>query len=59
MVKLPAVRFNPVVYAFCHRLIAIGDLRKVALAACMRKPLAILNLNAKTGKPRGESIHTA
>jgi transposase len=59
MATLAAVRFNPVVGAFYQRLVATGKPRKVALAACMRKLLTILNAIAKTGKPWDESIHTA
>jgi transposase len=59
MATLAAVRFNPVVGAFYQRLVATGKPRKVALVACMRKLLTILNAIAKTGKPWDESIHTA
>ena len=43
MSALAAVRFNPVIRAFHQRLIAAGKLPKVALVACMRKLLTILN----------------
>ncbi len=32
---------------------------EMALVACMRKPLTLLNAIAKAGKPWDESIHTA
>jgi transposase len=40
---LSAVRHNPVLKQFHQRLIAAGKLPKVALVACMRKLLIILN----------------
>ena len=43
MGALVAARFNPVLRAFHGRLIAKGKLPKVALVACMRKLLTILN----------------
>jgi transposase len=43
MGALVAARFNPVIRAFHARLIAAGKLPKVALVACMRKLLTILN----------------
>ncbi len=38
-----ATRHNPVLKAFYRRLIAKGKERKVALVACMRKLIVILN----------------
>jgi transposase len=38
-----ATRFNPVIRAFYQRLCAAGKAKKVALTACMRKLLTILN----------------
>lgn len=43
MAALVATRFDPVIKAFCTRLIAVGNVRKVALVTCMRKLLTILN----------------
>jgi transposase len=43
MATLAAVRFNPVIAQFHARLIAAGKLPKVAIVACMRKLLTILN----------------
>ena len=51
MATLAATRFNPVIRAFYLRLCAAGKERKVALTACMRKLLTILNAMAKTGTP--------
>jgi transposase len=43
MVMLSAVRFNKPINAFYERLIASGKCKKVAITACMRKLLVILN----------------
>jgi transposase len=59
MATLAAVRFNPVISVFYHRLVTTGKPKKVVLVACMRKLLTILNAIVKTGKPWDESIHAA
>jgi transposase len=43
MATLSATRFNPVIAAFYERLIAAGKPAKLALTACMRKLITILN----------------
>ena len=43
MGTLAATRFNPVIKAFYQRLCATGKAKKLALTACMRKMLVILN----------------
>jgi transposase len=43
MAALSAIRHNPVIQVFHRRLIAAGKLPKVAIVACMRKLLTILN----------------
>jgi len=43
MATLSAVRCNPVLRAFYQRLVAKGKAKKLALIACMRKLLIILN----------------
>ena len=43
MGTLVATRYNPVIKAFYQRLCAAGKAKKVALTACMRKLLIILN----------------
>ena len=43
MAALVASKHNPVIKAFFSRLIAAGKPKKVALVACMRKLLTILN----------------
>jgi len=51
MGTLVAVRHNPVLRAFYQRLRAVGKLPKVALTACMRKLLTILNAMLKHQTP--------
>jgi transposase len=51
MSALVAARHNPVIRAFHQRLIAAGKLRKVALVACMRKLLTILNAMVASNTP--------
>jgi len=48
MAILSAVRYNKPIREFYQRLLAHGKLKKVALVACMRKLLTILNSMAKT-----------
>lgn len=43
MAALSAIRSNPVIGDFYRRLIAVGKPKKVAMVACMRKLLTILN----------------
>ena len=48
MGTMVGIRFNPVIKAFYQRLRAAGKVHKVAMAACMRKLLTILNVMVKT-----------
>jgi transposase len=48
MATLVATRFNPIISAFYHRLCNAGKAHKVALTACMRKLLTILNSMVRT-----------
>ena len=57
MATLSAVRFNPVIQTFHQRLIAAGKPPKVALVACMRKLLTILNAMMRDGKPFDLTLH--
>lgn len=50
MATLTACRFNRPVAEFYERLRAVGKPAKVAITACMRKMLTILNAMAKTGE---------
>lgn len=43
MATLVATKYNPVIAAFYKRLLLIGKAKKVALVACMRKLLIIVN----------------
>ena len=51
MAALVASRHNPVIRAFYQRLVAAGKPKKVALVACMRKLLTILNAMLKHKTP--------
>jgi transposase len=51
MSTLVAVRYHPVFNAFDERLRATGKAAKVALTACMRKLLTILNAMVKHHTP--------
>lgn len=50
MATLSATRHNPVIKAFYQRLLDKGKLKKVALTACMRKLLVIINTMVKFGQ---------
>jgi transposase len=58
MSTLAAVRHNPVLKAFYGRLRAVGNAPKVALTACMRKLLTILNAMLKHRTPWHENYAT-
>lgn len=59
MSALVAVRHNPVLKAFYQRLRQAGEASKVALIACMRKLLTMLNAMLKHRTPWRESCeHT-
>jgi transposase len=51
MSTLVAVRYNPVLKRFYERLRTAGKVAKVALTACMRTLLTILNAMVKHQKP--------
>jgi transposase len=51
MAALVAVRHNPVIRTFYERLRQAGKPAKVALTACMRKLLTILNAMLKHKQP--------
>ena len=59
MAALVGTRYNPVIKAFYQRLIAAGKPKKLALTACARKLLTILNAMARTGKPFDPALHLA
>jgi len=51
MATLVATRYNPVIKAFYEHLLSRGKLKKVALTACMRKFLTILNAMLRDRQP--------
>jgi transposase len=51
MSALVATQFNPLIRPFYLRLLATGKPKKLALTACMRKLLTILNAIAHRGLP--------
>ncbi len=56
MATLSATKFNPAIKEFYDRLIAKGKPRKVAMVACMRKLLTILNAMVKNNEPWQEKL---
>jgi transposase len=50
MATLVGIRHNPVIRAFYERLLKTGKVKKVALVACMRKLLVILNAMIRDNK---------
>ena len=50
MATLSATRHNPVIKKFYQHLLAQGKIKKVALTACMRKLLVIVNTMVKSGQ---------
>lgn len=59
MAALVAARHNPVIKVFYDRLVAANKPKKVALVACMRKLLIILNAMVRAKKPWDASLHSA
>lgn len=59
MATLTAVRYNPVLKPYYERLLAVGKRKKVALVACMRKLLTMLNAIAKHGSTWDPNHHCA
>jgi transposase len=51
MATLCAIRINPTIKYFYQKLIKAGKAKKVAITACMRKLLTILNIMLKTQTP--------
>lgn len=59
MASLVATRHNAVIKRFYTRLVAAGKPKKVAIVACMRKLLTIMNAMVKTGKTWNAELHAA
>lgn len=51
MATIAATRFNPVIRSMYERLLIAGKQKKVAIVACMRKLLTILNAMIRTNTP--------
>jgi transposase len=56
MAAVVASRFNPVIRAFYERLVAAGKSKKLALTACMRKLVTILNAMVKNNQPWNQFV---
>ncbi len=59
MAAIVAARFNPVIRGFYQRLCAAGKAKKVALVACMRKLLTIINAMLKHRTPWRQEMKVA
>lgn len=59
MAALAAIRWNPIIRAFHERLLAKAKPAKVAIVACMRKLLTILNAMARDKKPWNPQLAAA
>ncbi|MGM1345669.1 IS110 family transposase [Morganella morganii] len=59
MATLVATRFNPAIRGFYTRLVESGKVKKVALVACMRKLLTILNAMLRKNEDWDDSYHQA
>jgi transposase len=59
MAAIVAARFNPVIRGFYQRLCAAGKAKKVALVACMRKLLTIVNAMLKHRTPWRQGMDPA
>lgn len=57
MAALSAARFNPSIKTFYDRLIKAGKEKKVAIVACMRKLLVILNSILRHQRPWQPNFH--
>ncbi len=51
MATLTAIRTNPAIRRFYERLCAAGKAKKLALTACMRKLLTVLNAMVRSNEP--------
>jgi len=59
MATIAAVKHNPVLRNHYHRLLTAGKAKKVAIVACMRKMLTILNAMMRDGTPWDLARHAA
>jgi transposase len=51
-----ATRRNPVIWAFYQGLLAKGKLKRMAVIACLRKLLVILNAMMRDQKPWRDAV---
>ncbi len=51
MAALSAIKYNPMIKVFYDRLIGKGKCKKLAIVACMRKLLIIMNTMVKNNEP--------
>lgn len=58
MATITAIRHNPAIRSFYERLSSAGKPFKVAITACMRKLLTVLNAMVKTGQPWHNNMPT-
>ncbi|MDC7865003.1 hypothetical protein TH59_07255 [Pantoea ananatis] len=56
MTVLSAVRYNPEIKAFYENLTARGKVFKVAMTACMRKLITIINAIIRDGEKKQSSV---
>ena len=56
MATISALKCNPVIIAFKRQLMAQGKSSKVAIVACMRKLLTILNAILRERRPWSDSV---
>lgn len=56
MAAMSAVQHNPVIRSFYQRLVAAGKHKKVALTACIRKMIIMLNAMIRDGKMWQENM---
>jgi transposase len=57
MAVVCATRYNPVIRSFYQRLVQAGKAKKLALTACMRKLLTILNAMVRDGAQWNQNLH--
>jgi transposase len=51
MAMLTGIRYNPVIKAHYEQLVGRGKEKKVAITACMRKTLTIMNAIVRDQQP--------
>ena len=58
MATMAAIKYNPAIKVFHSRLIAAGKPKKVAIVACMRKLMTILNAMLRDQAMWNAAMHT-